>query len=382
MQIQWRGIRAFISIPSRANEQSAPDRLKGRLGKALKLLGLAGAGLSVLIGGLAGIGLYLNSPPAAHRAAAGESLRVEADGTVYIEVTGGESAIAVGRRLKSAGLIRSPLFWNILFKLHKEYIKTGMYRFKFPLAQTRIRSVLVSGKQILHRVTLPGGVTLKKAAKILAAAGICTEEAFLQAAADRELLDYYHIPGDTMEGYIYPDTYFFPAPYPPRQAVKTMGDTFFRRLEEFQGAAAGLDAGELNKRIILASIVEREYRVDAEAPLMAGVFYNRLKIGMALQSCATVEYVITEIQGRPHPQVLYDRDTAIQNPYNTYIQPGLPPGPIASPGPAALNAAFNPASSEYLYFRLVNPEEGRHYFSKTLDEHIQAGALYVKGSLP
>jgi UPF0755 protein len=178
-----------------------------------------------------------------------------------------------------------------------------------------------------------------------------------------------------------------------------MADTFFRRLGELSLDAGGVNAGgvnaggsaaggvsalslspeELNRRVILASIVEREYRVDEEAPLMAGVFFNRLEIGMALQSCATVEYVITEIQGRPHPRVLYDRDTEIQDPYNTYNRPGLPPGPIAAPGMAALRAAFNPAPSDYLYFRLVNPDEGRHYFSKTFDEHIRAGALYLKG---
>jgi UPF0755 protein len=129
----------------------------------------------------------------------------------------------------------------------------------------------------------------------------------------------------------------------------------------------------------LASIVEREYRAIDEAPLIAGVFYNRLRIGMPLQSCATVEYVITEIQGKPHPERLFDRDTEIRDPYNTYIRSGLPPGPISVPSRIALDAVFHPQASDYLYFRLINPAEGRHYFSRTLDEHIQAGALYVKG---
>jgi UPF0755 protein len=101
---------------------------------------------------------------------------------------------------------------------------------------------------------------------------------------------------------------------------------------------------------------------------------------MALQSCATVEYVITEIQGKPHPETLYIRDTEIRDPYNTYIRPGLPPGPICSPGETALNAVFNPASSDFLYFRLIDPAAGRHYFSRTLDDHIRAGVFYLKGS--
>jgi len=126
--------------------------------------------------------------------------------------------------------------------------------------------------------------------------------------------------------------------------------------------------------------VEREYRADDEAPLIAGVFFNRLEIGMGLQSCATVEYVITEIEGKPHPEVLYNRDIAIQDPYNTYVYAGLPPGPISCPGAVALNAAFHPTASDYLYFRLMDPQEGRHKFSKTLEDHIKAGVFTLNGA--
>jgi UPF0755 protein len=254
-----------------------------------------------------------------------------------------------------------------------------MYRFNFPASQLDIRSTLVSGRQILTKITIPEGVTLRKIASILAEGGICDEGAFLAAASDPETLNFYRIPGATIEGYLYPDTYLFPPSYPPDEVVRTMADTFFRRLTDTEGDALPLSPEELNERVILASIVEREYRVPDEAPLMAGVFYNRLRIGMALQSCATVEYVITEIQGKPHPLTLYDRDTEIRNPYNTYINRGLPPGPIAAPGKVALDAAFHPAPSDYLYFRLVDPDEGRHYFSETFDDHIRAAFLYVKG---
>jgi UPF0755 protein len=186
-----------------------------------------------------------------------------------------------------------------------------------------------------------------------------------------------------MEGYLFPDTYLFPRDYPAGRVIRTMADNFFLRLAVLSGTGgppAELPAAELYKGVILASIVEREYRVDDEAPLMAGVFYNRLGIGMALQSCATVEYVITEIQGKPHPETLYTRDTEIRDPYNTYTRPGLPPGPICSPGTTALNAVFNPASSDFLYFRLIDPAAGRHYFSRTLDDHIRAGVFYLKGT--
>jgi UPF0755 protein len=158
-----------------------------------------------------------------------------------------------------------------------------------------------------------------------------------------------------------------------------MADNFFSRIGEIDETMLTMSPDDLNELVTLASIVEREYRRGEEAPLMAGVFANRLEIGMALQSCATVVYVITEIQDKPHPEILSTRDTEIRDPYNTYIRPGLPPGPICSPGKVALTAALFPEKTPYLYFRLINEASGEHYFSGTLDDHIRAGRLFVKG---
>jgi UPF0755 protein len=339
-------------------------------------------GLAVLFSALIlGAVIYLNGPPgfSPHPPPGDVSLQIEGDHTLFLEVRRGESAQSVGKRLEDAGIIRSRYFWQLVSRFGKEYIKSGTYRLEIPAGQTAIHRILVEGRQMLQRVTFPEGATLKKYARVLADAGICAEDEFLAAASDPAIRSEYHVPGETMEGYLYPDTYLFPLNYPAAMAVRTMADTFFARLAEIEPAALELPAEELERRVIVASIVEREYRVDEEAALMAGVFYNRLGMGMALQSCATVEYVITEIQGRPHPEVLYTQDTEIRNPYNTYIRPGLPPGPISAPGKVALEAAFFPADSGYLYFRLVDPRAGRHYFSRTLDDHIRAGALYIKG---
>jgi UPF0755 protein len=331
--------------------------------------------------------MYFNAAPEAPAggisgsavSAGDDGIKPEADGAVYLEVRKGESARSVGLRLERAGIIRSRHLWYALCRFDREFIKSGTYRLELPATQTAIHAVLVSGKQLLRRVTVPEGVTLKKTAKILEDSGVCAAEDFLVAASEPAILERYRVPGPTMEGYLFPDTYLFPADYPASRVAAAMADTFFRRLGEIDAAALNLSPRELNRRVIIASIVEREYRVSEEAPLMAGVFYNRLAIGMALQSCATVEYVITEIQGRPHPEVLYTRDTEIPDPYNTYTRPGLPPGPISAPGKAALAAALRPASSDYLYFRLTDAAAGRHYFSKTLDDHIRAGQFYVKG---
>jgi UPF0755 protein len=322
----------------------------------------------------------LNAPPetAPHPPTGDSTLRIEDDGSLFIEVRNGETALSVGRRLEEAGVIRRRIFWQILSRVGKDPIKSGSYRIPLPADQMTLHAALVSGEQILVKVTIPEGVTLKKTAALFEQAGVCGADDFLAAASSQALRSYYRVPGETMEGYLYPDTYRFPLKYPADMAVTAMADTFFNRLEAIAPEADALSPEELNDKIIIASIVEREYRVADEAPLMAGVFYNRLRIGMALQSCATVEYLITERLGRPHPEVLYNRDIEIRDPYNTYLRPGLTPGPISAPGRVALDAAFHPAPSDYLYFRLQDADAGRHYFSRTLDDHIKAGALYVK----
>ncbi|MDR1212385.1 MAG: endolytic transglycosylase MltG [Spirochaetaceae bacterium] len=342
---------------------------------------LTGTVLCAAVLGL-GVFMYLNLPPkeAPVIPAGVETLAFGDDGALIFDVRNGESAASVGRRLEEAGLIKSALLWSLLFRAGSETVKAGVYSLALPLSQLEIRSILVSGRQLLVRVTFPEGGTLKKSAGILEEAGICPAGEFLAAAGNAALRESYGVGGETMEGYLYPDTYLFPRAYPAGQVVKTMADTFFKRLAAIDARILGLSREELNRTVIVASIVEREYRVAAEAPLMAGVFYNRLRIGMALQSCATVEYVITEIQDRPHPDVLYNRDIELRDPYNTYIRPGLPPGPISAPGETALRAALYPESSNYLYFRLIDPGAGRHYFSQTLDDHIKAGVLYVKRS--
>ena len=340
--------------------------------------------LGLIICALAfGAVLYFNSAPQENQDfvrpqdLSDVGIRFEEDGALFFEVRSGESAHSVGRRLESAGIIRNRYFWNLLFRLDSEFMKTGTYRIELPASQTRIRSILIAGEQLLVRVTIPEGFTLGRTARLLEEAGICTAQDFLAAASSREILAAYGIPGASMEGYLFPDTYLFPLSFPADMVVSAMADNFFRRLEEIENELSipirTLSPYELNRRVILASIVEREYRVPEEAPIMAGVFFNRLRIGMALQSCATVEYVITEILGRPHPQQLFNRDLEIRNPFNTYLHRGLPPGAISAPGKIALKAAFQPASTSYLFFRLIDAGTGRHHFSRTLEEHIRAG---------
>jgi UPF0755 protein len=336
----------------------------------------------ILIFAAIGLFMYFNSPvlhvDSAPFLSEISGLSLAEDGGFYIDVRRGESSQSVGIRLERAGLIRNRYFWNMLCRLEKEHIKTGTYKIDESLSQLAILRILVSGRQILYRVTIPEGVTLRRAAIILEEAGICSTEDFLAAANDPAIINHYRIPNSSMEGYLFPDTYMLPKEYPAGQIVRKMADNFFGKLESISPALKTLNPQELNRIVILASIVEREYRVSEEAPLMAGVFYNRLRINMALQSCATVEYVITEILGRPHPSVLYNVDLEIRSPFNTYQRTGLPPSPISAPGMIALRAAVYPEESNYFYFRLIDPTSGRHYFSRTYDEHIRAGQLLLK----
>jgi UPF0755 protein len=331
---------------------------------------------------LLGIVMYFNKPPKeplyiSDEALEQDSIKRKTSNEYFLDVRKGETAQSLGLRLERAGLIRNRTFWYLLFRFSGQTAKTGTYLIETPITQMAIKKILISGNQVLYRITIPEGVTLKKIASILKDAGICSEEDFFAAAGNSDIIKNYGIPNKTMEGYLFPDTYLFPFDYPAELVIKSMADNFFTQVYTF---TQQLTAKELNDLVILASIVEREYRIQQEAPLMAGVFLNRLRIGMPLQSCATVEYIITEIQGRPHPKVLFNIDIEINHPYNTYRMAGLPPGPISAPGKIALEAVINPTKSEYLFFRLTDAASGKHYFSRTYDEHIRAGQLFTKGN--
>jgi UPF0755 protein len=351
----------------------------------IKTIIIAVATLLILV--LLALGAVIFTLASLNRAPEGAPLAADgvemSQGNVFVDVREGEGARAVGRRLKAANLIKNERFWYLLSRFDQrnggKFLRAGVYEIKPGSSASEIRRILTTESgQILYRVTVPEGLALHRIAAIMENAGVCDAEAFLAAASSPEMLAAYRIPGKDMCGYLYPDTYRLPKNAPADLAVRTMADTFFLKLAGIPNAAKA-SPEEIYKKVTLASVVECEYRAEDEAPLIAGVFENRLKRGMRLESCATVVYVITEIEGKPHPKRIFYADTEIPNPYNTYLNAGLPPGPIACPGMVALNAAWNPEPSDFLFFRLVDPAEGRHHFSKTFGEHTRAETLYVKG---
>jgi len=291
----------------------------------------------------------------------------------------GDSAQSVAAALARKGFIRSAFAFRLLARAEGvgSSLRAGTYRIGPGMGAKEILDTLVSGKQALSRITVPEGFTLSQIAGLLDRLGIVDRASFLQAATSSVLLSELGIQAASAEGFLFPDTYYLPLGYSAESIVRIMVRAFRDRVAAIPETEA-LSPKELYDRLTLASIVEREYKAPEEAPMIASVFYNRLKIRMALQSCATVVYVITERLDRPHPDVIYDRDLKLVDPYNTYEHRGLPPGPISNPGMTALKAVFYPEASRYLYFRLIDPEAGTHHFSTTLEEHLDARNLFIK----
>ncbi len=327
----------------------------------------------IIVMGVSGfiVTVYLNSP-------VGE---VGSESLVF-RIEPGESLKGIAYDLTEEGLIRYswPLYFYSRIIGSETDFKVGMYSISPELSLLEIHDLLVAGKQQLFRVTIPEGWTSRQIAVLLEDEGITDSAAFLEAVNSEELRGKYKITGETLEGFLFPDTYLFQKDFPAEKVVQVMVENFFDRLTLIFPDYEDLTEDELYDKIVLASIVEREYRDPNEAPLMAGVFYNRLseENPIPLGSCATIVYIISDIQKKPHPSVITYDDLEIISPYNTYRNTGLPPGPISNPGQVALEAAFSPEESDYLYFLLKNPESGQHEFTKTLSEHTAAYNLYIK----
>ena len=289
--------------------------------------------------------------------------------TVF-RVDKGDNAGHIAENLYEQGLIRSYSFFKIYVRLQGTagLMKTGLYRITEGATTAEIHNILLQGAEELFKVAVPPGLTSKGISVILEDAGITDAEGFLE-----------EVKAQDAEGFLFPDTYSFPRDYPSDKVVAYMKDIFYQAVESVYPDISELSAENILEKIIMASIIEREYRVEEEAARIASVFYNRIEQNMYLQSCATVVYVITEIEGKEHPDKLLYRDLEIDSPYNTYRNTGLPPGPICNPGLTALNAAFNPEETEYLFFLLEDPEKGTHTFSRSYAEHNRSYELYIKG---
>ncbi|MGH7603575.1 MAG: endolytic transglycosylase MltG [Gemmatimonadaceae bacterium] len=261
--------------------------------------------------------------------------------------------------------------WRKMFRIYARLtggdrnIKPGTYLLKHGTPWSDIISALHGGHGLVNTITIPEGYTVSQIAPLLARTLKVPVESVQVAVRDTALLARLDLPTPTLEGYLFPDTYAFPIGTTARQAVREMVYDFERRWKpDWDAKAIALNINR-NDLVTMASIVEREARLPEERPVIAAVYYNRLRKGMLLQADPTVQYALGHHVGR----VLY-KNLAVQSPYNTYVHKGLPPGPVASPGVASLVAAANPANVPYLYF--VASRDGHHEFRMTLGEHTTA----------
>jgi peptidoglycan lytic transglycosylase G len=274
----------------------------------------------------------------------------------FVDVPAGLASRAIGERLISAGVVRDHLtfraaMWTVG---QTTRLKAGEYRFTDPMTPIEVIDKLHRGDVFVIPVTFPEGLNVVEMSKIFESKGFGSAQSFVEA-------------GRRFEGYLFPNTYALSRHTDAPKLVKLMRDAFEHALTpEIRGAAAerGFDERQL---VTLASIVEKETGNAAERPLVASVYENRLRIGMALQCDPTVIYAL-ELAGRYDGNIRKD-DLSFDSPYNTYRYPGLPPGPIASPGRASLDAVVHPADTEFLYF--VSKNDGSHVFAKTLAEHAK-----------
>jgi len=247
-------------------------------------------------------------------------------------------------------------------------LKAGEYLMQAGSAPIQVLNLLAAGRTYHHRITITEGATMEGIAAILEGAGWINGDRFLQLARDPDLLESLAVPADSLEGYLFPDTYSFGKGEQDELGILTMMVSRLRRVVKELEQETGEKIGDqrLHRMLTLASIVEKETSVDEEMPLIAGVFFNRLEKKMRLQADPTVIYGLDEFNGR-----LHRRDLAVDSPYNTYRISGLPPGPIASPGKNAIRSVLAPLAHDYFYF-VASGDGITHRFSCNLEEHNRA----------
>jgi UPF0755 protein len=294
-------------------------------------------------------------------------------GETVAVVPRGATASEVAALLGRAGVIGSPWVFRVLARWHGAgaSVQAGEYRFAPHQTTAQIlHQVTTGGKQVAVWVTIPEGFTAREIAATLAQRGVGEAPAFESYFRDTSL----ELDGTktaSLEGYLFPDTYLIPVGATPADAARPMLERFREVLPKDAAARAKKLGLTVPQVVTLASLIEREAKADDERRLMAGVYYNRLRIGMPLQVDATIEYTFAH-----HKDVITLADLARDSPYNTYENAGLPPTPIANPGKPSLLAAFDPEPSQFLYY--VYMGNGHHAFSRTLAEHDANVARYLR----
>ena len=285
----------------------------------------------------------------------------------FVEIPQGAGSLGIGERLVAAGVVRDMATFRTAVSMSRKgrQLKAGEYRFDRELTPFEVIDKLARGEVYVITVTFPEGLTVAEMARIVEAHGLGTAAAFVQAAKDPAPIRDLDPAAKDLEGYLFPETYALPRRTDAARLVRLMAARFEKVFTpELRQAAAARNL-TVRQVVTLAAIVEKETAKADERPLVAAVYTTRLRIGMPLQCDPTVIYALVKA-GR-YDGNLHKDSLSFDSPYNTYRYPGLPPGPIASPGRASLEAAVHPADADYLYF--VSRNDGSHAFARTLEEH-------------
>lgn len=306
---------------------------------------------------------------------------------VFVDIPRGTSRWDTASLLQRNGVIHSRLAFYLISERHRRRsLQAGEYLFQRAQTPRQVFYQIAGGRIYVHVVVVPEGWTMFDIASELARQKLCTKEEFLTVAQSPALVREIAPDAKSLEGFLFPSTYQFSRNTSPQEMAAAMVHQFREEWDKLRSIAVANSLIEPVREVIsspgrepatspqtlspiqivtLASLIERETPQPRERPVVASVFYNRLKIGLPLQCDPTVQYAL-DLEGKPTPKVSAE-DLHTPSPYNTYLHRGLPPGPIANPGDASLRAALNPAHTEYLYF--VANDAGGHFFARTLEEH-------------
>lgn len=290
-----------------------------------------------------------------------------------VEVKGGEGFSRIAHKLSDHGVIPSRTVFTLWARVKglDRKLRWGYYRFELPVSAGEVLNRLALGKGTYHQVTIPEGLTAKQTAELLDETGLVEKERLLALASNTEILSSLGLRGKGVEGYLFPETYYFPRGASEVDILKIMVNQFDRVFTSAMEARAHELGLTIHEVVTLASLIEKETGMESERPLVSAVFHNRLKHRMRLQSDPTVIYGVENFSGDLTREHLRSK-----TPYNTYLTPGLPPSPIGNPGLASLQAALYPAPAPYLYF--VSKNDGSHFFSATFEKHNQAVKSYQR----
>ncbi len=294
-------------------------------------------------------------------------------GIRVVNIPKGTSFRVIAADLEDRGVIRSAdsfIFAASLLGAYKK-AKAGEYEFNRSMTPLEVLDMLVKGRVKKYIVTIPEGYNIREVAQVLEESGLMDREQFLSKVADKNYVKALGLEGTTLEGYLFPDTYEFTKGMSPEEVIAKMVEKFLTVYSSEFAEAAKKRGMTMQKAVTLASIIEKETGAPEERELVSAVFHNRLKKGVKLQSDPTVMYDLMDYKG-----ALTRKNLLARAPHNTYVNYGLPPGPISNPGRASLSAALNPAKEDLLYF--VSRNDGTHYFSKSLKEHNKAVRLYQR----